>query len=221
MGLDVQLEPLANKVLEKTIARVFREVLRFVDYRQKSLSHTADSIFNQSDSGDDLENIERELHIYLRECWDGLDGVGRLINTCLYPRFPESGLLPPEEMTRQCTFYTVRRDLHNNQKTCEHPLSNLIWTETSRTAASGYKRLSYLYNISLFFPLPVERSGLLAGVADLPAHYRSLIRQQNLEECTVKEAVNEIGGWLKGFIAECYAEIEREFERRLDPNSAG
>ena len=108
------------------------------------------------------------LHAFLRECWEALDGLAREVNLVMHALFPAAGLYAPFEMTRQCTFYVVRKLLHDWPRTAAHPVSDLLWSETREDASAAYRRLSYLYNVSLFLPLaPVN--GRLPGAEDFPS----------------------------------------------------
>jgi len=149
-------------------------------------------------------DLPRELHAFLREAWDALDGLGRLVNLCLYDVFPDAGLPAPDGMTRQCTFYTVRRALHAHPVAAEHPLSALLWRETREAPGEAYQRLSFLYNLSLFVPLPLGQGGALPGSAGVPEHVRALVRPSKVASCAPAEGTAQMLEWLRGFTAECF-----------------
>jgi len=144
-----------------------------------------------------------ELHAFLRECWEALDGLAREVNLVMHVLFPAAGLYPPFEMTRQCTFYVVRKLLHDSPATTAHPVPNLLWRETRDDARPAYRRLSFLYNLTLFLPVaPV--GGRLPGTAELPPYARFLVRPQAVGGCKLEEGLEEILAWEKALVAACY-----------------
>jgi len=145
-----------------------------------------------------------ELHSFLRDCWEVLDGLAREVNVCMCHLFPEVGLYPPDAMTRQCTFYTVRKKLHEDLHTTDHPVTRLLWDSTRDGAADEYERLSYLYNISLFLPLTLTEDGELPGMADLPEAAGAIVRPAHVERCGVEDGVRGIVNWLESLTANCY-----------------
>ena len=146
---------------------------------------------------------EPELHAFLRECWEALDGLAREVNVCMHHLFPEAGLHPPMEMTRQCTFYVIRKALHESPQGTAHPVSRLLWDRTREQCGEPYERLSFLYNLSLFLPLWLPE-GQLPGTADVPEYARSLLRPATLDRCDADEGMQEILRWLRGFTADAY-----------------
>jgi hypothetical protein len=144
------------------------------------------------------------LHAFLREAWETLDGLAREVNALMHALFPDAGLYPPDRMTRQCTFYVVRKLLHECPATAAHPVSELLWRETRGAAAPAYRRLSLLYNLSLFVPLAVV-DGRLPSAADVPPAVRPLVRPQAVEGVKLSEGLEEILGWEEGLVAECRA----------------
>jgi len=98
-----------------------------------------------------------ELHAFAREAWEALDGLAREVNVCMHHLFPDLGLYPPTQMTRQCTFYVVRKILHDSPATTHHPVTELLWHESRQGGQPAYERLSFLHNLSLFLPIaPVD-----------------------------------------------------------------
>jgi hypothetical protein len=145
-----------------------------------------------------------ELHSFLRDCWEVLDGLGREVNVCMYHLFPDAPLYPPGAVTRQCTFYMVRKKLHDHPKTAGHPVTRLLCDSTQAGPSKEYARLSFLYNISLFLPLMLAGAGELPGMADLPEAARPVIRPAQVERCSAEEGVKGIVKWLESLLAECY-----------------
>jgi hypothetical protein len=181
---------------------LLRDLVAFVGRRIESAQEARARIAAEPLPATDLA---RELHGFLREAWDALDGLGRLVNLCLYDVFPDAGLAAPDRMTRQCTFYTVRRALHAHPGAAQHPLSALLWRETREAPGEAYGRLSFLHNLSLFVPLPLGEGGTLPGSADVPAHVRPLVRASEVGPCGPAEGTAEMLEWLRGFAAECFA----------------
>lgn len=156
-----------------------------------------------------------EVHAFLSECWEVLDGLAREVNLCMHHLFPAAGLYPPMEMTRQCTFYMVRKKLHEDPQTADHPVSLLLWERTRESPAPAYQRLSFLYNLSLFFPVPVEQ-GRLPGTSDLPELPRRLIKSAEVERCDATDGMEEIVRWLNDLAAQCYQRLGRALARKND-----
>jgi len=148
-----------------------------------------------------------ELHAFLRECWETIDGLAREVNLCMHHVFPDAGLYPPFEMSRQCTFYVLRQKLHACEQTAGHPVAELLWQQTREAPAREYARLSFLYNLSLFFPLPIPARGKLPGTQDVPDCALRIIRHQQIERCDADSGLNAILRWLKGLLAECYTRL--------------
>ncbi len=152
------------------------------------------------------------LHAFLRECWEALDGLAREVNVVMHALYPGAGLYPPLEMTRQCTFYVVRKLLHESPETSRHPVAQLLWRETRQAPHPAYRRLSFLYNLSLFVPVaPVK--GRLPGAGDVPAYAGDLVRAQQVEGCGLGEGTAEVLDWLNGLVVECYALLGRALLR--------
>ena len=158
------------------------------------------------------EDLQMAVHAFLRECWDALDGLGRLVNVCLAEALPAAGLHPPGRMTRQCTFYTVRRALHTDPAGAEHPVAVLLWHETRADPHPAYARLSFLYNLALFVPLPLPEGRRLPGGADTPPHLLSLTKPPDMPGAPLDEGMGEMLDWLRGFIGRCYALMARTME---------
>jgi hypothetical protein len=208
--INDELRRSAQRVLPCAESALFSDLMAFVRHRLEAAELAGCRL------GETREQAtqQRDLHAFLRECWEVLDGLGRLINLCAYPLFPDSGLEPPERMTRQCTLYTVRRDLHRHPEGAQHPLGVLLWEETRRGPHPAYSRLSFLYNLALFVPVPLPE-GRLPGNAELPPHLRGLVRRQEVEGTSIELGRDEIVGWLRGFAARCSAEMARTLRRRV------
>ncbi len=206
MSVDGERELLsaAGASLSESRRDMLVELVRFVDGRLVAAATTRQRIGEQLSCPASVEALQRETHAFLRECWDVLDGLGRQVNLCLHPLFPETKLWPPERMTRQCTFYTVRRALHRSPQAAAHPLSALLWEETRSRPAPAYVRLSFLYNVSLFVPIPLPACRRLPGSAELPEHVRGLVKPGDVEGCPIEAGLDEIISWLGGFAGRCY-----------------
>jgi len=157
------------------------------------------------DSDEELAALQVHIHAFLRECWEALDGLAREVNVCMGVLFPDAPLYPPDRMTRQCGFYMVRKTLHEESSTAAHPVSELLWEETRGRPAGPYRRLSYLYNLSLFLPVPLLRGACLPGTADLPDFALSLLKPQQVGACSLVSGTEEICEWLTGFCGRCHA----------------
>jgi hypothetical protein len=148
-----------------------------------------------------------ELHAFLRESWEVLDGLAREVNLVMHALFPEAGLYPPFEMTRQCTFYVVRKLLHEGPATAAHPVTELLWHETRDDGRPAYRRLSFLHNLSLFLPLAPLAGGRLPGTADVPPWAVALVRPRQVEAGGLSEGLDEMLEWLDGMLRSCYAAL--------------
>jgi len=193
---------------------VVRETAAFVAHRLESATAERALIGTLLERRCPPEELQRAVHAFLRECWDALDGLGRLVNQCLYAVFPGAGLHPPERMGRQCTFYTVRRALRGDPGASAHPLSILLWDRTRRSPAPGYARLSFLHNVSVFTPVPLPDGRRLPASADLPRHVRAMVKPQELEGCTIEVGLDLMLRWLCGFVGECYGLMTAELAGR-------
>ncbi|MFW6188808.1 MAG: hypothetical protein ACOC7T_00105 [Planctomycetota bacterium] len=147
------------------------------------------------------------LHAFLRECWEALDGLGREVNLCMHSVFPGAGLYEPLEMTRQCTFYMVRKILRENPRTRDHPVARLLWYRTRKRPGAPYRRLSFLYNLSLFFPVSPVDEKTLPGTAEIHATARRIVKPQSVEACDLDEGLAQIHRWLAEFLEECYGRL--------------
>jgi hypothetical protein len=190
------------------------ELVVFVAHRLQTATHVRERVGLLLSASAEAERLQMEVHTFLRECWDVLDGLGRQVNVCLYGLFPDAGLDPPERMTRQCTFYTVRRALHRAPSAATHPVSELLWEHTRVEPDPAYTRLSFLYNLSLFVPVPLPGGDSLPGTGDLPAHVQGVIRAAQAEGCGIEEGLDEILDWLRDFVAQCYSLMAYALERR-------
>ncbi|MFO8007797.1 MAG: hypothetical protein R6V05_08685 [Candidatus Brocadiia bacterium] len=159
---------------------------------------------------DDVDLAEAELHAFLRECWEALDGLAREVNLCMGHLLPEADLYPPLKMTRQCTFYMVRKKLHEHPTGREHPVSRLLWQRTRARPDEPYERLSFLYNLSLFFPLRLTENGRLPGSPDLPEAARNIVKAQHIERCDLDEGLNTSLRWVGGLCESCYGVLNSD-----------
>jgi len=189
------------------------ELTRFVALRVEAAREAQSRLRGHAAAGASQTAIQKELHIFLRECWDALDALGRLVNLCTHRLFPDAKL-PGPRMTRQCTFYTVRRALHAHPNAAAHPLGRLLWDETRGNPSPAYRRLSFLYNVAVFVPVPLPEGRRLPEIADLPEELRALIKVEGVEPCDIEQGLEEILGWLGEFADRCYAELSRALAAR-------
>jgi hypothetical protein len=149
------------------------------------------------------------LHSFLRECWAALDGLAHEVNVCMEHMFPNAGLYPPQSMTRQCTFYVLRKKLHEHPDTAEHPVSRVLWERTREAPPVPYLRLSFLHNLSLFLPLSqLPEPDRLPGSRDVPEIAQEAIRHVDVPRCGLEEGTQEILDWLAELLGECYGRLE-------------
>ncbi len=145
--------------------------------------------------------------------WKALDGTGRLINCAFFPEYPESNLVAPTEISSQCTFYTVRRELHQHPDAGNGAMVRFIWGETRDPGNSSYERLSLYYHISQFMPLELTPDGQLPGWKDIPRHVQILIEPQSVPAIERQKGVEEMLKWEKRFIEHCLDLIIRHAEK--------
>jgi len=149
------------------------------------------------------------LHSFLRECWAALDGLAHEVNVCMEHLFPDAGLYPPQAMTRQCTFYMLRKKLHEHPSTAAHPVSRMLWERTREAPPLPYLRLSFLHNLSLFLPLSeLPEADRLPGSRDVPDMAQSTVRSTHVPRCGLAEGTQEILDWLGEMLGECYVRVE-------------
>ncbi len=148
---------------------------------------------------------EAELHAFLRESWEVLDGLAREVNLCMVHLFPDAGLYPPFEMTRQCTFYVVRKKLHEQPDTADHPVSRLLWERTREEPGEAYRRLSFLHNLSLFSTVPLLPGALLPGSDDVPDAVRPLLKPATVPRAEAGQTTDETLQWLADLCSAAYA----------------
>jgi hypothetical protein len=156
-----------------------------------------------------------DLHGFLRECWEVLDGLAREVNLVMHHSFPDARLYPPQDMTRQCTFYVVRKNLAEHADTADHPVSRLLWEETREDAVPAYERLSFLYNLSLFAPLPLP-DGQLPGSDDVPDAVRPLIKPSNVLRAPFGDGTADILTWLRSFTQRCYERLAKALRQQSE-----
>ncbi len=157
----------------------------------------------------------RCLHAFLRESWECLDALGREVNACMQHVFPGAGLFPPLQMTRQCTFYVVRKKLHEAAETRRHPVSRLLWLRTRDPGDAAYERLSFLYNLSLFLAVGLSTGGHLPGPNDVPAAASGIIRVPDggaTGSPTAEEGTAQIADWLHNFSEDCYEALTQALQ---------
>lgn len=154
--------------------------------------------------------IPHAVRSFTGEAWNALDGTGRLINCALFPRYPSAGLMSPPNITPQCTFYTVRRDLHRDSEASDHPLSRIMWQETRDASEPSYERLSLYYHLTQFLPLRLNADKQLPGWTDLPDHVRDLMRHQNVDYISPEKGVNQIWTWERTFLKTLFELIAEE-----------
>ena len=149
------------------------------------------------------------LHSFLRECWAVLDGLSREVNVCMEGLFPDAGLYPPQAMTRQCTFYVLRKLLHEHPDTADHAVSRMLWERTRESPPVPYLRMSFLHNLSLFLPLSqLPEPDRLPGSRDVPAIAQEAVRHAEVPRCGLEEGTQEILDWLAEMLGESYARLE-------------
>ena len=184
---------------------LLRDLLTFIDQRLSRARQCIEALAGAVG----IEAQQAELHALVRECWDALDGVGRVVNACLYPIFPDVGLYPVGQQMRQCTFYTVRRALHSHPLSAQHAVSRLLWDETCETIHPAYARLSLLRHLAAFVPIPLSHGKILPGWDDLPQHLAGAVRAQPLCRCELVEGCEEIAVWTAGLVQRCSEELIR------------
>ena len=108
----------------------------------------------------------------------------------------------------------VRKILHEDPATADHPVSELLWNETREQPAEAYKRLSYLHNISLFLPVPLLAGMHLPGSSDLPEFAHPVLKPQQIESCPLVSGTEDICRWAAGFCHRCYGLLEEALTRK-------
>jgi len=211
MGLPGEAELLrtAGRVLTGPERELFEALHQFAAQRFEAADAAAARIQRLLGEGAQAAELQREVHAFLRECWDTLDAIGRQVNICAWRLFPDAGFYPPGRMTRQCTFYTVRRALHASGVASPHPLAALLWEETRSRAHPAYVRLSFLYNVALFAPVPLPHATRFPGTADLPGWLRGLVKVQDVAGVLLTAGTVEVLEWLRDFAGRCYRLMER------------
>jgi hypothetical protein len=214
---ESELGQAAEKALSGPAVPLFRDQMQSVSERLAGAEAARSRLLLVQSMSGDPAAVQRELHVFLRECWDAMDGLGRQINLCLQPVFPDSGLLPAAEVTRQCTFYTVRRALRAHEDAAAHPLSRLIWASTREPSTVPCERLSFLCNIAFFVPLPILEGGKFPGQADLPEYLGNVIRPQDVAAIEIMQGMDEMLIWVQQFVGQCYMAMAKVLlERTLE-----
>ena len=211
---EQQLLAAADGALGPAECALLGDLAAFVAHRLDAAAEVRVQVGALLGSGATVQALQLQLHTFLRECWDALDGLGRQMNLCLWDTFPDAGLEAPQRMTRQCTFYTVRRVLHADPTAAAHPLSELLWSETKANPHPAYGRLSFLYNLGLFVPVPLPEGDCLPGSADVPERLRGLIRPADEQRCGIEEGLDEILEWLRDFVGRCYGQMASALAER-------
>lgn len=194
---------------------LLRDFAAFVRQRLASAENIRQELSQKVEPQNSTE-LSMRIHTFLGNCWEALDGVGRLINLTLYPRFSDSGLRPPDEMSPQCTFYTVRRDLHRHHGARDHPVTRLMWNETKTSPRPSYGRLSLLYHVSRYVPVGLQSDGQLPGYDDMPAHIAELVRPQDVNSIEMGTGLSDMLDWERSFISSLYAAVAEELEGRRE-----
>jgi len=181
---------------------LFRRLHRFTRQRLHSARSAAENLC----AAESLRNKQNFLHRFIRDCYDGLNGCAREVNLCMHHLFPGVDLYPPRHMSRQCGLYTVRKILRESQQTSSHPVSVHLWNRTREPGDEAYRRLSFLYNISTFAPLPLARDAThLPGDAELPDELQPFTREEGIESCEASEGAHQILKWTKEYIGHTYS----------------
>jgi len=161
-----------------------------------------------SDVNGDAASVRRtqdSVHRFIRDCYDGLDGLAQEVNLCMHHLYPAAGLYPPRSMTRQCGLYMVRKILRENPDTSLHPVTSHLWRHTREPGDDEYERLSFLYNLTIFVPVPLlEEGGKLPGDGDLPAELQPFARDRQIRPCPVRRGLKEMLEWTEGFADNTY-----------------
>ena len=177
---------------------------QFTDARLSMASQQAENARRQAGSAAVLSETQAHLHAFLTESWDALDGLAREINLCMYRLYPELGLYAPSRMTRQCGMYMVRKILRESPLMRDHPISQLLWERTRTRPTAAYRRLSFLYNLSVFVPVPVPRGSRLPGTDDVPETLQPLLKDPPLKGCPLGQGLDEMERWLGDLVGTTY-----------------
>jgi hypothetical protein len=197
----------AQKTLSGRHYKLLEELADFVVLKLRGTEYAHNGLIDGW-KGFSEAQLQWRLSNFLRGGWDVLDGVARVVNCILYVDFPDSGLQDPEVMTRQCGLYTVREALHRHPETAGGRLDYFIWSATRAAPAMGYRRLSFLYNLSIFVNIPLVCDGkALPGFHDVPECLQGLVKQQDVSSVPVADGLDEMWEWLIDFAGECWALI--------------
>jgi hypothetical protein len=196
---------MARSTLPRSEAELVADLHRFTGDRLEAAGRLADRLGECSP--DDSQGAALDLHAFLRECWEALDGLAREVNVCMRHMFPRVNLYPPLEMTRQCTFYTVRKALHEHPDTAAHPVSRLLWGRTRQEPDQAHRYLSFLHNLSLFMPVAIIEGKWLPGTEDLKVTTRQLVKPASFERWRVHAGVAAMLTWLGMLTARCYQHL--------------
>ena len=90
----------------------------------------------------------------------------------------------------------------------------MLWDETRLNPRPAYTRLSFLYNLSLFVPVPLPGGDVLPGSADVPGHFQGIIRPAQVQSCGIGEGLDEILAWLRDFAGRCCSLMARALAER-------
>ena len=201
---------LAQRRLAGPQAELLRALHRFTTLRLRAADRSLSRLSGPA-AGPDA--VQMELHAFLRQCWDALDGLGREVNLVMRHLFPEAGLYDPLEMTRQCTFYMVRKLLGEHPTTADHAVTRLLWERTRGAPEDAYRRLSFLHNVAIFFPIPLPGGTWLPGTDDLPPAARGIVKPQRVQRCDLREGVRELREWVGNFARVIYRALGDALEQ--------
>ncbi len=209
MTIDVSQErqdflAAADHRLSQQDMELLRMLNQFTEARLSMAAEEAKATRKESARRGGVPVIQARLHACLKECWDALDGLAREINLCMHRRYPEMGLYPPHRMTRQCGMYMVRKILHESPLMRDHPVAQILWEKTRTRPDRAYRRLSFLYNLSVFVPVPVPHGCKLPGTDDVPETLQPLLKDQPLEACPLDQGLDEMEDWLGDLVRNTY-----------------
>ena len=186
---------------------LLRLLCAFTEERLRAAARARQGLRERLAAGD-AEAASAELHAFLRECWEALDGLAREANLCMHHLFSSAGLHAPMAMTRQCTLYVVRKKLHDAPATRDHPVSRLLWDRTREAPSEPYERLSFLHNLGLFLPLaPLAQGSRLPGGADVPPVARGVVQRADVPPTDAAEGTEGMLRWVSEFVRECRGEL--------------
>ena len=204
----------ARGALETAELQLLEELHRFTRARLRAGAACIDRVSQALESTAPADVLEANIHAFLRETREALDGLAREINLCMRRAFPKAALYDPQAMTRQCGFYVVRKALHEDHDAAGHPLSRLLWDRTRARPDEAYRRFSFLCNLSVFATIPlIGHSRQLPGSEGVPDWLRRLTRDEHVAGCPLADGLQGIHSWAKALIGECYGLLAECLER--------